>query len=53
MDDKSKLIINYSSKAAKRDYLNREKDVTILERKLRSFKNARKQINNRGYNKNI
>ena len=52
-DDKSKLIINYSSKAAKRDYHNREKDITILKRKLRSNKNAKKQINNRGYNKQL
>ncbi len=49
--DKTKLIITYSDKRAKKDVHNREKGLRKLRLKIKTNKLSKKHINNRGYNK--
>lgn len=49
--DDLKLIINYSSKRAKKDIYNRNKGIKRLEKKIAKGKLTKTHINNRGYNK--
>ncbi len=49
--DKTKLIISYSNKRAKKDKSNREKGLKKLKQKIASGKLTKTAINNRGYNK--
>ena len=46
-----KLIIHYSDKRAKKDKYNRERGLNRLEKRIRSGKLTKSNINNRGYNK--
>ena len=45
------LVISYTIKRAKKDKYNREKGLTRLEKRVKSGKLTKDQINNRGYNK--
>lgn len=49
--DDLKLIVTYSKKRAKKDKENRQKGLKRLEKKLKSGKLTKSNINNRGYNK--
>lgn len=49
--DKTRLVISYSSKRAKKDARNRKRGLQRLKRNLHSGKLTKAQINNRGYNK--
>lgn len=46
-----KLIIQYSGKRAKKDRHNRERGLNRLQKRMRSGKLTKSNINNRGYNK--
>ena len=46
-----RLIIHYSDKRAKKDGYNRERGLKRLEKRLKSGKLTKSNINNRGYNK--
>lgn len=46
-----RLVIHYSSKRAKKDSYNRERGLQRLEKKIKSGKLTKSNINNRGYNK--
>ncbi len=46
-----KLIISYSDKRAKKDECNRKKGLERLEKKIKTGKLTKSNINNRGYNK--
>lgn len=46
-----KLIISYSDKRAKKDQYNRKKGLERLEKKIKTGKLTKSNINNRGYNK--
>lgn len=46
-----KLILSYSDKRAKKDKHNREQGLIKLEKKIKSGKLTKSNINNRGYNK--
>lgn len=46
-----KLIIAYSDKRAKKDEYNRKKGLERLEKKIKTGKLTKSNINNRGYNK--
>lgn len=46
-----KLILSYSDKRAKKDRHNREQGLMKLEKKIKSGKLTKSNINNRGYNK--
>lgn len=46
-----KLILSYSGKRAKKDEHNRKKGLEKLEKKIKSGKLTKSNINNRGYNK--
>lgn len=46
-----KLIITYSDSRAKKDKYNREKGLRSLEKRIRTGKLTKANINNRGYNK--
>jgi transposase len=48
---KLKLIITYSDNRAKKDKYNRERGLTKLEKRIKSGKLTKTNINNRGYNK--
>lgn len=50
-EDSLKLIISYSDKRAKKDKHNRERGLKKLEKKIKSGKLTKSNINNRGYNK--
>lgn len=50
-DENSRLIISYSDKRAKKDTHNRERGLKRLEKRIRSGKLTKSNINNRGYNK--
>jgi len=49
--DGLKLIINYSEARGKKDRHNRERGVDRLEKKLKSNKLTKSNINSKGYNK--
>lgn len=49
--DDLKLIISYSDNRAKKDYENRKKGLLKLEKRIKSGKLTKSNINNRGYNK--
>lgn len=49
-DDK-RLIINYSDKRAAKDAYNRQRGLKRLEKRIKSGKLTKSNINNRGYNK--
>jgi transposase len=49
--DELKLIINYSEDRAKKDRYNRERGIARLEKKLKTNKLTKSNINNKGYNK--
>ena len=46
-----RLIVSYSTKRAKKDFYNRHKGLHRLEKRIRSGKLTKSNINNRGYNK--
>jgi hypothetical protein len=46
-----RLIINYSDKRAKKDAHNRQRGLKRLEKKIKSGRLTKSNINNRGYNK--
>ena len=46
-----RLIVNYSSKPASKDEYNRERGLRRLEKRIKSGKLTKSNINNRGYNK--
>lgn len=46
-----RLIITFSTKRQKKDFRNRQKGLNRLEKKVRSGKLTKENINNRGYNK--
>lgn len=48
---KRRLIVHYSDKRAKKDSYNRERGLRRLEKRLKSGKLTKSNINNRGYNK--
>ncbi len=50
-DDNLRLVINYSSKRAKKDEFNRNRGFRRLEKQIKSGKLTKENINNRGYNK--
>ena len=50
-DDGNRLLVTHSGKRAKKDKHNREKGLAKLERKIRTGKLTKSNINNRGYNK--
>ena len=50
-DKNSQLIISYSEKRAKKDAHNRERGLKCLEKRIKSGKLTKSNINNRGYNK--
>jgi transposase len=50
-DNGRRLIINFSTKRAKKDAYNRERGLKRLEKKVKSGKLTKSNINNRGYNK--
>jgi transposase len=50
-DKRTKLIINYSEKRARKDKHNRKRGLTRLEKQLKKGKLTKDKINNRGYNK--
>jgi transposase len=50
-DDGLKLVIGYSEKRAKKDRHNRDRGLKKLEKKIRTGKLTKANINNRGYNK--
>ncbi len=50
-DDGTRLLVTYSEKRAGKDKYNREKGLAKLEKKIRSGKLTKTNINNRGYNK--
>lgn len=50
-EGKTKLIISYSDKRAKKDKYNREKGLKRLKKKIASGKLTKTAINSRGYNK--
>ena len=47
----SRLIVSYSAKRAKKDLHNRKKGLHRLEKRIKSGKLTKSNINNRGYNK--
>jgi transposase len=47
----TRLVINYSDKRAKKDAYNRERGLKRLEKRVKSGKLNKSNINNRGYNK--
>ncbi len=50
-DTNTKLIINYSDSRSKKDRFTREKGLVKLEKRIKSGKLTKSNINNRGYNK--
>lgn len=49
--DGTRLLVTHSEKRAKKDKHNREKGLAKLEKKIKSGKLTKSNINNRGYNK--
>ncbi|WP_246095624.1 IS1634 family transposase [Saccharicrinis carchari] len=50
-NDGTRLLVTHSEKRAKKDKCNREKGLAKLEKKIKSGKLTKSNINNRGYNK--
>lgn len=50
-DKQTRLVVGYSEKRAKKDAQNRDNGVKRLEKRIRSGKLTKENINNRGYNK--
>ena len=50
-DEKTRLIVNYSTARASKDEYNRKRGLTRLEKQVRAGKLTKSNINNRGYNK--
>jgi len=50
-DGLTRIIISYSDKRAKKDAYNRERGLKKLEKRIKSGKLTKANINNRGYNK--
>ena len=50
-DKTTRLIVSYSDKRAKKDQHNRKRGLNRLEKKIKSGKLTKQNINNRGYNK--
>ncbi len=50
-NDRQSLIVSYSNKRARKDAYNREKGLKRLEKRVKSGKLTKSNINNRGYNK--
>lgn len=50
-DESLRLIISYSDKRSKKDRHNRERGLQKLEKKIKTGKLTKSNINNRGYNK--
>jgi len=50
-EDSFRLLVTYSEKRAKKDNHNRKKGLAKLEKKIKSGKLTKSNINNRGYNK--
>lgn len=49
--DKVRLIVNYSAGRAAKDAYNRQRGITRLEKRVKTGKLTKSNINNRGYNK--
>jgi transposase len=49
--DGTRLIISYSDKRAQKDHFNRQRGLRKLEKRIKSGKLTKANINNRGYNK--
>jgi transposase len=49
--DKTRLIVNYSTKRASKDKHNRDRGLARLEKQIKKGKLTKSNINNRGYNK--
>lgn len=50
-NEKTRLIVSHSDKRARKDEHNRKRGLERLEKKIRSGKLTKSNINNRGYNK--
>jgi len=50
-DEKTRLIVNYSTARASKDEYNRKRGLTRLEKQVCAGKLTKSNINNRGYNK--
>jgi len=50
-DEKTRLIVNYSTARASKDEYNRKRGLTRLEKQVKAGKLTKSNINNRGYNK--
>ena len=50
-NEDQRLIVHYSEKRARHDFHNRKKGLLRLEKRVRSGKLTKSNINNRGYNK--
>lgn len=50
-DEAIKLVVSYSETRARKDQRNREKGLAKLEKRIKSGKLTKANINNRGYNK--
>ncbi len=50
-DDTTRLLVSYSDKRARKDSHNRERGLKRLEKRIKSGKLTKSNINNRGYNK--
>jgi transposase len=51
IDESKRLIVRYSAKRAKKDFQNRKRGLIRLEKRVKSGKLTKSNINNRGYNK--
>ena len=49
--ESKRLIVNYTSKRAKKDLYNRQRGLNRLEKRIKSGKLTKTSINNKGYNK--
>ena len=50
-DDTTRILVSYSDKRARKDARNRERGLKRLEKRIKSGKLTKSNINNRGYNK--
>jgi len=51
LEDGTRLIVSYSEQRAKKDRYNRQRGLQRLQKRIKSGKLTKEQINNRGYNK--